>query len=290
MKKAVEPKPIPKQKASAEDELAAIRQGSKDFEKAFNAGDADAVSELWTEDGEYVDESGKNYSGRAEIAAAYGEFFNNNPEAKIQIHVDAVRLLSENTALEDGRAIVSPPPANAPGVGKYTAIHVKVDGQWLMSSVRDSSIETPSSYHHLSDLEWLVGTWTAEELGVKTTSVCRWVANKSFVERRYTITHTDGTKASGLQLIGWNPAVGHVQSWNFSPDGGHAVGVWSPHEGGWTAQIQGITGEGVATYAVNHLTRLDDNAYVWQSVNRTLGGQQLPDTGEVILKRQTDAQ
>ena len=138
-----------------------------------------------------------------------------------------------------------------------------------MSTVRDTRVETPSTYRNVADLEWLIGTWTAEEHGAKTESVCRWVANKSFVERSYTVTHADGTTTSGVQLIGWNPPAGHVQSWNFSSDGGHAVGVWSPREGGWSAEIRGVTGDGAPTTAVNLLTRLDDNAYAWQSVQRT---------------------
>ena len=36
--------------------------------------------------------------------------------------------------------------------------------------------------------------------------------------------------------------------------------------GGWSAEVRGVTGDGVPTAAVNLLTRLDDNAYVWQSV------------------------
>ena len=112
-----------------------------------------------------------------------------------------------------------------------------------------------------------------------------WVANKSFVERKFTITHADGTKTSGVQLIGWNPLGGHVQSWSFSPDGGHAIGVWSPQQNGWTAEMHGVTGDGTPTTSVNLLMRLDDNAYVWQSVQRKAGDVALPDTDEVVLKR-----
>jgi hypothetical protein len=107
------------------------------------------------------------------------------------------------------------------------------------------------------------------------------VANKSLVERKYTMTHVDGTKTSGVQLIGWNPQEGHVQSWNFSSDGGHAVGVWSAEQGGWIAEMQGVTGDGTPTTSVNMFTRLDDNAYAWQSVQRAAGGIVLPDTDEV---------
>lgn len=266
-------------------DLAAIRATSEAFVEAFNKGDAKAAASLWTEDGDYIDDSGRAFAGRETIEKAYAEYFAANPGARIRIAIDSLRLLSGSKAIEDGRTMVDPPPAGSPAIGKYTVIHVKVDGRWLMSTVRDSRVETPSTYAKVADLEFLIGVWTAEENGVKSESVCRWVSNKSFVQRTYTVTHVDGTTVSGVQMIGWNAGEGHVQSWDFSPDGGHAVGIWSPRDGGWMAEVRGVTGDGVSTAAINLLTRLDDSAYVWQSIDRTLGGKALPDTDEVVLKR-----
>lgn len=267
------------------DDLASIRRASEEFVAAFNRGDAPAVAALWTEDGDYTDESGRAFAGRAAIEQEYAGFFAAYSGVKIRIVIDSLRLLSHGAAIEDGRAIIEPAPAGAPATGKYTAVHVKVNGKWLMSTVRDARVETTSAYRSVEDLEWLIGTWVAEERGAKTESVCRWVANKSFVERSYTATRPDGTTASGVQLIGFNPQAGHVQSWSFTSDGGHAVGIWSPREKGWSAEVHGVLGDGTSTTAVNLLTRLDDHAYVWQSVQRAAGGVSLPDTDEVVIKR-----
>ena len=267
------------------DELAAIRAASETFVSAFNKHDAKAVAAHWTEDGKYIDDSGRTFEGREAIAKEYGDFFAANPDAQMRIVIDSLRILADRAAIEEGRAILDPPPPGAPAMGKYMAEHVKVDGKWLMSRVSDARIEAPSAYGNVADLEFLIGTWTAEEHGVRIQSVCRWVANKSFVQRNYTVTHVDGTSISGVQMIGWNAEMGHVQSWDFSPDGGHAVGIWSPKANGWAAEVRGVTGDGVPTSAVNLLTRLDDNAYVWQSVNRIAGETALPDTDEVVIKR-----
>jgi uncharacterized protein (TIGR02246 family) len=266
-------------------ELQAIRKSSEDFVKAFNSGDAKAVAQLWTEDGDYIDETGQAYAGREAIEQAYASFFASHQGVQMRVIIDSLRLLSSNAAIEDGRAFLQPAPAGAPAIGKYTVVHVKVDGKWLMSTVRDVAVPTASSFGNLADLEWLIGSWVAEEHGAKMETDCRWVANKSFVQRSYTVTLPDQTTTSGVQLIGFNPLEGHIQSWEFSPDGGHAVGVWTTHEGGWTAEMRGVSGDGSPTASVNTITMLDDNAYAWQSFQRRIGDVALPDTDEVVIKR-----
>lgn len=267
-----------------------IRGQAQQFVDAFNNQDVDAIMNLWAEDGEYIDDSGRRFVGHDALRKGYVGLFKNNAASRLRVLVDSVRLLADHVAIEDGRAIVDPPPAGVPGFKKYTAIHIQVDGKWLLASVRDQHVETPSSFHNVADLEWLIGDWTAEDQGVRIQSHCRWIGNKSFVQRRYIVTEVDGTMSSGVQMVGWNPLDGHVQSWDFSPDGGHAVGIWAPVEGGWIAEIHGVTGEGLTTNSVNTMIRLDDNAYVWQSTGRSVGEESLPDTGEVILKRQTTSE
>ena len=281
---------VPPGQNTSESELAAIRAGAQAFVAAFNRRDAKAVAALWTKNGEYIDESGRRFLGREAIEQSYSEFFANSPKVTLRVMIDSLRLLNDGTAIEEGRAVVDPLPAGGLTYGKYAAVHIKVDGKWRMASVRDMRVETSPAHNNVADLDWLIGTWIAEEHGHLCQSTCRWVASNNFVERKYTVTHADGTKVSGVQLIGWNPLDGHLQSWDFSPGGGHAIGVWTPRQGGWMAETRGATGDGTPTTSVNVLTRLDDNAYVWQSVRRTAGGIALPDTDEVVLKRQPATQ
>jgi uncharacterized protein (TIGR02246 family) len=279
----------PSQAGESSPQLAAIRAQSQAFVDAFRKADAAAVAGCWTVDGEYVDDTGTTITGRQAIEKAYAGFFQDNPKASMQIRIDSLRLLSPTAAIEEGTSLVEVPPASTT-IGRYTAIHVEVDGKWQMASVRDVLVDASVARQNISDLDWLVATWVAEEHGSKYESVNSWVSGKSFVKREFTTTLFNGTQSSGLQLIGWNPQAGYVQSWTFSPDGGHAVGAWTPTDGGWAAQMHGMTGEGMSTTSTNLLSRLDDNAYVWQSVNRTLDGVAVPDTDEVVLKRQKATQ
>ncbi len=282
---AVTASSAPTTSAESDKDLAAIRAQSVAFVDAFNQRDAKAVAALWTEDGEYIDDAGVKFVGRDAIEKSYVESFAGGSDASLRIVIDSLRLLSSDTAIEDGRAVVEPPPAGMPGFSKYEVVHVKVDGKWLMASVRDTWVESSVSQEDAADLGWLIGKWVAEELGNRMESEFRWVANGSFVERTYTTTRVDGTTTSGVQLIGWNPSKGCVQSWDFTAGGGHAVGVWSLNQSGWTSKMTGVTGDGAATSAVNRLRRLDDNAYVWQSIDRTVGDVSLADSDEVVIKR-----
>ncbi len=265
-----------------------IRASSKAFVDAFNEGDAEAIAQLWTEDAQYVDESGTVHEGRDAIERAYSELFDQNSNVKIQLSIDSLRLVSAAVAIEDGRAVVIPPPAGPAGYSQYTAVHVKDGDQWRMASVRETWVEASVTPQSMADFEWLIGSWECEEHGVKSEMVYRWIADQTFIERSYTTTAVDGTTSSGVQVIGWNPMHNHLQSWSFSPDGGHAVGVWTPVDGGWSAKMSGITGDGIPTRSVNLLAKLDDNGCVWQSTQRFAGEVVLPDTDEVVIKRKSD--
>lgn len=271
-------------------ELQAIRAGSKAFVEVFDAGDAAAIAGMWTTRGEYIDAEGEAFHGRDEIKRAYADFFIENDGATLTLEIDSLKMLGDSVASEQGTSIVRLPSGPSTGgsaiKGRYEAIHAKVDGKWQMASVRDEVVLPTLAEQNLLDLEFLIGSWVAEEHGIKTESVCKWVGDRRFVQRDYTTTRPDGKKSSGIQLIGWNSQAGHVQSWTFSSDGGHAVGAWMPTDDGWSAQMQGMTGDGAQTTAVNLLRRLDDDAYVWQSVDRTVGGVAVDDTNEVVIKRQ----
>ena len=256
------------------------------FCAAFNRGDAKALADLWTPTGEYVDEAGERFVGRDAIAAEYAKLFAAQPGIQIRIHIDSLRLLSEDTAIEDGQSTTEPTPPGAPAINKYTAIHVKQNGVWLMATVRDFSVKTVSPYNHLQDLEWLIGSWQAEELGSTIITTFSWGANKSFIERTYSVSKDDGIyKDSGKQIIAWDPRTRRIQSWTFSSDGGRAEGVWKPRDGGWSCSTVGVLPNGVETSAVNSFTRLDDNGMVWQSTQRMSGGAALPDPEEVVMRR-----
>ncbi len=178
---------------SAED---AIRQSAKDFTAAFDSGDSQAVAALWTSDGDYADESGQLVRGRDRIAAEYSAFFASHPGVKIKIVVDCVRLLDANVAVEDGSSKLEPAPDGSSTSSRYTAVHVKRGGKWLLASVRESRVELPPHHARLQALDWLIGTWESEGNGPKVEITCRWIADQSFIEVTHLLRDHDRTVES----------------------------------------------------------------------------------------------
>jgi uncharacterized protein (TIGR02246 family) len=277
--------PIDQQAKQADKAVEEIRQAATAFANDFNRGDAQAVAAHWTEEGDYVNENGLRFHGREAIREEYADFFALNPGVRIQLTVDSVRLVSENTAVEDGRATIAPLPSGPPAHSRYTAVHLKKDGRWLMSSVRDSRVELPSHHGRLEDLGFLVGTWSAENHGAHVEVTCRWIANKNFLERTTSVREGGHQVSSATQIIGWDPIADQIRSWLFTSDGGHSTGTWTPHDSGWTIETIGVLMDGTLTGAVNVLSRLDDNAVAWRSVNRMKGDIRFPDMEEIVLKR-----
>ena len=87
----------------------------------------------------------------------------------------------------------------------------------------------------------------------------RWVANRSFLERTYSVEQGGRITASGVQLIGQDAGHQEIQSWNFTSDAGFAVGNWIAQADGWAIVTRGKLPDGTTTGAVNYLTRLDEN-------------------------------
>ena len=134
-------------------------------------------------------------------------------------------------------------------------------------------------------MEWLVGTWTAGTKADHVVTKCRWIENQHFLARNYAVTKSGKETSTGLQIIGVDPSTGQITSWSFSSDGGHAVGLWAPHEDGWIVESSGVLKDGSETGATHILSRKDKDTLLWKSSDRSLGDALLPDTPEVTLKR-----
>lgn len=280
----VGPAPAPSDPATAADEQA-IQKGQSAYVKAFNAGDARALASLWTADGEFVDAEGRSFRGRSAIEKDFAAFFAREKNLTLEITSDSLRFVSPTVALESGTARVNRPAEGSSTRATFNIVHTRHDGKWLLASVREAPYAAASSYDHLRDLEWLVGTWTARGGGQTLELVCEWAEKRNFLLRRYSLKGANGAARTGMQIIAWDPVVGGIRSWVFDSDGGFGSERWLKDGPRWVLEATGVTREGGQIAATNILTRIDHDGFNWQSVRRSLNDVKLPDTTLIKASR-----
>ncbi len=260
----------------------AIRQSAQQFVNVYDKGDAKGVAALWTPDGDYTI-GHQSFKGRTAIANLYEAFFHAHPGSTMKVNVESVRLLAPTVAIEQG--VASTNDGHARTESAYTAVHVRQHGKWLMASVRESENTSEKSAAELTDLAWLIGSWTGEGDAAKSQVEYSWMANKHFIKGEFTSTVKDGTVPGGTQIIGIDPQSGRIVSWFFNNDGGQGLGDCVQQGSSWILRTKGVSPNGVRTSATNVLYHPDSDVFSWKSVNRSIDKTRLPDMKEVVMER-----
>lgn len=262
-----------------------IRATADAFVKAFNAADAKAIGALWATDAEYTDESGKALHGRADIEKEYAELFKAQRGLTMEVSTDSIRFLGPDIAIEKGVAKVKSAAEKSDSAARYTVVHAKRDGKWVMVIGRDAPYVATTNEDYLKDLGWLIGEWRLDAKDQTLRIKFEWMAQRNFIKNTY-ITTKDGKESmTGAQIIGWNPKLGQIVSWHFDAQGGFGDDVWTKDGSKWVIEATGIFRNGSESSAVNVLTPIDTNSFTWQSLKRSLDGVVLPNTPPIKMVR-----
>jgi uncharacterized protein (TIGR02246 family) len=277
-------KEAPKGPAKEADALADLRKSSGQFVQAFNRGDAKALAQLWAPDGEYTGPDGSKLKGRAAIEKAYADLFKESPKAKLEGHIEALRLLGRNTALQEGTLRLTRPGSDHPEGTRYSALLVRQEGKWLAAVVREFDLE-PAERVSLDDVGWLVGEWVAKSGTTEVRAKYEWDKNKAFILGKLEMTEKGKTITSLTQRIGKDGAAGQLRSWVFESGGGFGHWLWARDGKRWVIEAEGSLPDGTQTSAVNLLIPNGPDAFTFQSVERTLGDVELADLAPVKVTR-----
>jgi uncharacterized protein (TIGR02246 family) len=264
-------------------ELAALRKTADEFAKAFAKGDAKAVAEFWTADGEFVGADGEPVRGRKEIESAYAEFFKKHPKATVEVTIESAKLLGPHTALEEGILKVNLPGEKDPHISRYSVLHVRDNDAWKMASVREW-VPDPAQLVTLKDVEWLIGDWSAKSGDHEATVTYSWDEDKVTLRGRYVVKRGDKLISSGTQLIRKDPN-GGLRSWQFDNNGSNGEWAWTREGSKWLIDAEGVLPDGSETTAMNLLIPLGKDSFTWQSLERTAAGSDLPNTPPVKVTR-----
>lgn len=267
-------------------EEAAIRKQVAAYVQAFNKGDAQALAAAWAPEAVYINRlTGEQVVGRAAIAEQFSALFKVKMGLKLEVKIGSIRLLSPSVAVEQGMATLTEEKA-APEEMPYTAVYVRQGGQWLLDRVTDEAPEAPSHYEQLKSLEWLVGRWVDQDENVRVETECKWAKNQNFLVRSFSVAAGDKIEMAGMQVIGWDASAKAVRSWTFDSDGGFAEARWSSKGDRWYIHNQGVLADGRKATMVNVIKKVNDDSFTWQTIERTVAGELLPNVSEVLIVRQ----
>jgi uncharacterized protein (TIGR02246 family) len=261
----------------------AIVNAGHSFIKAFVSGDASALAAHWTENGEYYADDGTILRGRGEIEKAYAVLFaKKTGRTEADIEMISIRFPSKDTAIEEGYFKVRS-GKQVPVSSKYTVLHVRENGKWLMAVVR----EWPSEGVSLRDLEWLIGTWEARHGDTHITTAYEWWGDKTFIRVNITLKKQDRT-ITGFQMIGKDRSTGQLRSWTFDPEGSFGEAGWSRDGRKWVQESAAVLAGGSTLTATNIMTPIDKDSFTFQSVHRTVDGEEVSDIPPVRVIRVTE--
>jgi uncharacterized protein (TIGR02246 family) len=288
---------------------AAIRANVNAFVKAYNAGDAKGIANLFAADGQMLDEDENTTQGRAAIERAFAAIFAKSPQTRISVDVASIRLIGSALAIETGSTRTASKPGEVPEVARYTVVHTKsLDGNWLMAFARDTPIagdaspgsadaaqgtasapETgdtqPSNFERLKPLAWMIGNWIDEGSESIVLSSCKWSADKNYILQKIEV-RMQGRDALDLsQRIGWDPLAGRIKSWVFDSDGGFGESLWTQKGSHWLLKATGVRRDGTTSSATNIITPTSKDSYTWRSTDRVVGTEKMPPIEVKVVRK-----
>jgi uncharacterized protein (TIGR02246 family) len=280
------PRPKPRAAASTRDDEQAIRKAAASFSAAFNKGDVDALLAHWTEDGEFIHESGRTYRGQAQLRAMLTKRLPEFKGSTQSIKCGTIRFVRPDVALEEGTVTLKSRDGST-DAGNYAAVWVKQDGKWLLSQVRDlpspEDEDKAPAFTQLKQLSWLVGDWEAKSGDIKMT--CKWAAGQTFLVQDFTAKQGDGKEYRVTQYVGYDPQVQRIRSWSFDSGGGFSGALWTREGNTWTGDSEGVYPDGKVTTSTESLKFVDDNTAALSLKNREVEEQPLADLEITFVRK-----
>ena len=276
-----------------------IRAAAQAYLDALGRGDGKACADLWTPDGDIVDDLGAVLPGRDTVATATPSPAG-APRPEVRISGTKIRFLTADVAIEDGTIEIG--PAGAALTGRFTATWVRHDGTWKLAALREARAAESSGPACLEQLAWMVGDWEIErkppaadaplapdaaERPALRLSV-KWNDTKTFLERDLTVGPAAGASGPTMtisQRIGWEPLSRSIRSWAFGSDGSHAEGTWHRDGSSWIAHVTTVRPDGSQIGSINIYTYDGTDRCVWRSIPTHVGADHAQPMSATLVRK-----
>jgi uncharacterized protein (TIGR02246 family) len=268
----------PPQAAPSDAASKQIDQALAAYTTAYNESNVAGMMALWAADADFIDHRGRVFRGRDEVTSLFRKAFASSHKYKIKVAVTSRKFITPDVAMDDGTLELTEPTGEIER-GRYVTVWGKVDGKWLVKSVRDIPIEEEDEDEDkdpLGGLDWLVGDWATTGDGPKVTLSSQWKMNKRYLQQDYTVNAEAGS-FSVMIWIGFDPTTRQIRSWFFDSSGGHGQGIWQPRENLWKIASLGVLPTGTTGSATNIWKKLGDGSIAWLATDREIDGQPVPD-------------
>jgi uncharacterized protein (TIGR02246 family) len=225
----------------------AVRAAGREYVLAARRGDAEALKRLWTEDGDYVDATGKRFKARDLISRMAPAAHSDGDAVELDLPPSSIRFITPEVAIEDGTMDLSSSNNAEKLSGRFTAVWVKRDGRWLLASLRDAVCSSPSTNERLGQLSWLLGEWIGRSNDFVILLSSDWSNDGKFIVREFLIRGNGVDDISATQRIGWDSSAGKIRCWTFDSQGGSGEGVWRRDGDRWVVESSEVLADGRRT-------------------------------------------
>jgi uncharacterized protein (TIGR02246 family) len=266
----------PAQEDAAKGDAAAVRAAAREYLSALRRGDVEAVREMWTPDGEYVDAAGHSVKARKLISEQAAADSQPADDREVALPDSTLRFVTPEVAIEDGAAQSEPTDDGRAVTGRYTAVWVKRDGQWRLDSLRETAVAAPSAPERLQALEWLIGEWVGPTDGGVILVSSHWSDGGHYIVREFAERSNGGNVITGSQRIGWDPASKKIKCWTFDSRGGSGEGVWRNEGGRWAVETTEVMPDGRKGAASAMYAPAGEGRFVWEAARGKIGDKSVP--------------
>lgn len=247
---------------------------------AFNKGDAKALVAMYAEDAQYTSDDGETLIGRNAIAEELTKFFAANKGAKLEVQIESARFLTPDVLVEKGLSTIGDQTT------RYVCNYVNEDGAWLVSELSETTLPpVDAATVALDQLGWMIGSWKDNSQGPAVTTTADWTKNRHFIRRSIAVTREGEDPLEATEVIGYDSVAEAIRSWVFDSEGGFGEGSWKHDGDKWIVSFTATGPDGSTSTAQHVITYIDDNKFMWESINRQSNGEVLPNLDKIQVVR-----
>ena len=130
-----------------------------------------------------------------------------------------------------------------------------------------------------------MGSWIDDSEAARVETSVTWTKNNTFLSYAFKVFAGELNELEGTQVLGWDPVRKTIRSWMFDSDGGFGEGVWTPRGDRWEVKLRQVLADGRTASSTNIYAPRDEDSFTWQSINREIDGERLPDVAPVTVVR-----